>query len=86
MKATNILSLALDSVAAAFTPEVAKRIIELKVDVAAQLRIDELAAKANQGSLSAEEAAEYQSCVTAIDFVSILQAKSQRLLDSTFLS
>jgi hypothetical protein len=83
MNAIQIFDRILDPVTDAFTPEVARRIVELKADAEMQSRLDELAAKSNNGSLTEEEAAEYKSYVDVIDLISVLQAKSQRILNAT---
>jgi hypothetical protein len=70
----------LDSVTECFTPEVAKRLVELRADPRMQARIDELAEKANEGQLTSTEREEYTTYVEAIDFISILQAKARRLI------
>ena len=70
----------LDPVARCFTPEVAQRLADIRPDPRTQARIDELAEKANEGTLAPAEQAEYQGYVEAIDIVSILQAKARRLL------
>lgn len=72
----------LDPVARCFTPEVARLLVELRPDPGTQSRIDELAAKANEGLLSDDEASEYEGYVEAIDVVSILQAKARKRLAS----
>ena len=73
----------LDPVTDAFTPEVARRIVDLKADPEMQSRIDELATKSSDGSLTEEEVAEYKSFVDVIDLISVLQAKSQRVLNAS---
>ncbi len=70
----------LDRVTDCFTPDVAKRLVELRPDPDTQARINDLAAKANDGQLSASEEREYSEFVEAIDLVSILQAKARRIL------
>lgn len=72
----------LEPVARCFTPDVARRLIEIRPDPATQARIDQLADKANQGSLSPSEQSEYQGYIEAIDLVSILQAKARNVLSS----
>jgi hypothetical protein len=64
------------------TPEVARRIVNLRADEATQARLEELAGKCSEGRLSSEEREEYESYVEAIDVVSILQAKARRMLGS----
>lgn len=62
------------------TPEQAEQIVAWQTDESLQDRIAELAAKANDGELSAEEQAEYEGYIQANDFVALLQAKARRLL------
>jgi hypothetical protein len=70
----------LDPVAECFTPEVARRLVGLRADPAMQARVDELAAKANEGRLTAEEHAEYDTYIEAADIIGILQAKARIVL------
>ena len=70
----------LDPVAKCFTSDVARRLVSIRPDPGTQSRIDELAAKANEGTLTPAEQAEYQGYVEAIDIVAILQAKARKLL------
>lgn len=46
-------------------------------------RIEQLADKCTEDQLSPAERAEYQTYVSAIDFLSVLQAKARRLLSGT---
>ena len=77
-----VLERLLSPIGECLTPEVAKKISDLRADTATQARIDELAAKANDGSLSEAESAEYEAFVEAIDLVSVLQEKARGVLDS----
>ena len=43
-------------------------------------RIDELRRKANEGTLTPDEDAEYKNFVESLDIVSIMQAKAKRFL------
>ena len=70
----------LDPVARCLTPDVARQLIELLPDPRTQARIDELASKANKGTLSSAERVEYEDYVEAIDVVSILQSKARKML------
>ena len=45
-----------------------------------QDRIDELAEKCNEGTLSAEERAEYEDYIRVIHFLGIVQAKARAIL------
>jgi hypothetical protein len=60
--------------------ESARRILELRVDPAVQARLDILAEKANEGTLSEAERAEYEAAINAADLISILKLKAQRQL------
>jgi hypothetical protein len=63
-----------------FTPEVARRIVDARLDTATQSRIDELASKANRGTLTDGEREEYAQFVEYIDLVGIIKAKARLLL------
>jgi len=70
----------LDPVAHCFTPEVAKRVVELRADPAVQARIDELADKCNEGTITPEEMAEYDAYIQAMDVVAVLQKQARTLI------
>jgi hypothetical protein len=70
----------LDPVVECFTPEVAKRVAELHADPAVQARIDELAEKCNEGTMTREEMAEYEGYIQAMDVVAVLQKTARALL------
>lgn len=70
----------LDPVARCLTPDVARQLVEIRPDPETQARIDDLAERANDGSLSVAERTEYEGYVEAIDLVSILQAKARKVL------
>lgn len=63
-----------------FTPEVAERLVGLRADPEIEARIEELAAKANEGQLSREERAEYEDYIEAVDLIGILQARARAIL------
>ena len=60
----------------------ALKIVDFHGDENLQLRIEELALKANDGELTEEERAEYQGYAQANKFIAVLQAKARRLLAS----
>jgi hypothetical protein len=61
-----------------FTPEVAKYFAELpKPNPEFQARLDELAEKANEGTLSPEEAKEYDKYVEYMDFIALIRLKAR---------
>ncbi len=74
---TAVLDRMLDPV---ITRELAQQLLAYRADLELQSRIDELAEKCNEGILSPTEREEYEAYVSAISFVSILQAKARRVL------
>ena len=63
-----------------FSEEVAERLLSLRRDSEVEARIEELAAKANEGTLSEDERAEYEEYVEAIDFIGVLQSRARMVL------
>jgi gamma-glutamyl phosphate reductase len=80
MSAISFLDQFLDPLTEALSPEVARRLVELRASAEVQARADELASKANAGTLTAAEEVEYKQFVEAVDIVSIMQAKARRFL------
>jgi hypothetical protein len=70
----------LDPVGRALNPEAARRLVGLRLDAKSQAKIDRLARKCNEGKLKPKERSEYETFVSAIDFVAILQVKARALL------
>ena len=83
MAITSVSERMLQPVTDCLTPEVAHRIIAARLDVETQGRIDELAGKANRGTLTQEEKDEYSQFVEYIDVIGIIKAKAQSLLGRT---
>jgi hypothetical protein len=80
MATANALDRLLDPVTACFTPQVAQRIIDLRLDTELTARIEYLAQRANEGALTAEEDGEYKDYIEGGDMLSLLQAKARRFL------
>lgn len=76
----NVLDRLLNPVRDVLTPEVAQAIADLRADEATQARLDDLAERHHEGQLSAEELAEYQTLVSGINLISVLQAKARSVL------
>ena len=76
----NPLDRILDPVGRALNEEAARKLIALRVDRKTRARIDRLARKCNEGRLSPKERSEYETFVSAINFVAVLQAKARALL------
>jgi hypothetical protein len=70
----------LDPVGRCLTPEVARALVGLRTDEETQARIEELADKSTEGTLTVAERDEYETYVTAIDFLTVLQAKARTVL------
>jgi hypothetical protein len=63
-----------------FTPEVAKRVAELRADPDVQARIEEPADRCNEGTITPDEMAEYDAYIQAMDVVAVLQKKALTLI------
>src|SRR4051812_23693422 len=77
---TEILNNILDPVTDCLTPEVAQKILAVRLDPRVQARLDELAEKANEGLLTDVEREEYALYIEALDLVAIVKAKARAAL------
>ncbi len=59
-----------------FTPELVEHFATLPPDPEFQARLDELGAKANDGTLTDQERSEYATYVEAMDVVALLRVKA----------
>lgn len=80
MSTTNYLDRMLQPVTEAMSPEFANKLVGLRADDELLSHIEILRGKANQGTMTAEEEAEYREFVEAVDVISILQSKARRVL------
>jgi hypothetical protein len=80
MATTTYLNQLLEPVSDAFTIEGARKVVAAKATPELQSHIDELREKANAGTLSPDEDAEYKEFVDALDVLSIIQSKARRFL------
>jgi hypothetical protein len=80
---SQLLDRLLEPVGRCLSEEAARELASLRADAEAQARVSELAEKCNEGTLSAEERAEYESYVMAASIVAILQAKARARLNGT---
>lgn len=62
------------------TPDVARKIAALRATDEVQSRLDELADKSTEGTLTAAERQEYEIYVRAVNFIGVLQAQARKLL------
>jgi hypothetical protein len=77
---THGLATLLDPVVACFTREVAQRVVNLRAAPEVQARVDVLAAKCNEGLLTADEIAEYDASIRAMAVLAVLQQQARALL------
>ena len=61
-------------------PEKAQAVLDFRPDPGLQARIEELAERATEGELSAEERAEYEGYVRANKFIAILLRQARRIV------
>jgi hypothetical protein len=69
-----------DPVSRCLTPEVARRIAELRASPEVQEKMDELAEKSTEGTLTPAERLEYETRVRVINFIGVLQAKARAVI------
>jgi hypothetical protein len=77
---TAVLDLVFDPVTQCLTPDVARRIAALRAPEHVQRRLDELAEKSQDGTLSADEQTQYETWIRAINFLGILQVKARKII------
>lgn len=82
MSTVSYLDRFLEPVAEAFTPELARVLVDLRADAELQVEVEVLREKANMGTLSPDEEVAYQDFVEAVDVISIIQSKARRFLAS----
>ena len=80
---TSALNELLEPVGRCLTPDVARKLIDLRASDAVQKRMERFAAKSTDGTLSENERAEYESLVSAGTFISVLQSKARTLLQES---
>ena len=78
--ATTLLGGLMEPLGRCLTPQSAQEILSVRADEAAQRRVEELAAKCDEGKLTPDEHAEYQLFVEVGDLVALLQAKARSYL------
>jgi len=76
----DLLDRILDPVGRALSPDGARQLLAVRADDDAQSQIDQLADRANQGTLTAEERAEYELLIAASSVIAVLQAKARSVL------
>jgi hypothetical protein len=78
MNTTAILHRVLEPVLRSLPPEAARQIVRAEADEDLQQRVQELAGRANEGTLTSDEQREYEAYVDAGDIVATLQAVARK--------
>jgi hypothetical protein len=76
--ATDAFDRAVAPVIGLLSQDQAAKIADFHADEALQLKIEELARKANEGELTADEQAEYEGYAQANRFLAMFQAQARR--------
>lgn len=76
----SVLDRLLAPVGRILTPEVARNLVQMRATPDVQERVDYLAERANEGQLTPEEQAEYDSVIQGLNVIAILQAQAQTVL------
>jgi len=77
---SNALDQLLEPVGRALPVEFARELVALRAAPEVEAKIQTLAEKCNEGQLTAEERAEYESYVQAIHLIAVLQAEARAVL------
>lgn len=77
----NVIGQMLEPVFRTLPVDAARRIINVQADPQIEQRVEDLARKANEGGLTAPERQEYESYISAANFVATLQAVARRTLN-----
>ena len=72
----------LDPFTQCLDPESARRVIAFEIAPSVQQRVSALAEKANEGDLTEDERADYETLINAADVISILKSKARRQLSN----
>jgi hypothetical protein len=73
----------LEPFGACLTPEVARKLVNLQASESVIAQVEELADKCNEGTLTPDERAEYESYVHINHVMTMLKAKARKFLQST---
>lgn len=82
MDTTSIFHRVLEPILRSLPPKAARQIAHAEADEQLQQRVEDLARKANEGELTADEQRQYQAYIDAGDVVATMQAVARKLLNS----
>lgn len=77
---TALLDELIEPLGRCLTPEVARKIAQLRASPQLDALVQELGQKCNEGQLTAQERADYETIARFIRFISVLQSKARALL------
>ena len=83
MTTTELLQRVLDPITECLTPDAAQKIVDLQADSETQARIDQLADKVNEGTLTDNERADYEKIRATFHVITILQSRARRFLNQS---
>jgi len=81
--ATDLLSSYLEPLAEDLTPQQARKILSIKLTDRLIDRVQQLASRANSGTLTEQERAEYEYYIDVDDALGLLKAKARSLVGNT---
>jgi hypothetical protein len=82
MSSHALLERMVEPIGRVLTPQAAAEILEVRADEETQRRIDELADKCNEGTLTIAESSEYQEFISLFNILTVLQARALTVLDA----
>jgi len=82
ISSTDAFALGIHPILRILSDDQMQQLIEYQGEKPLRLRIDELASKSNEGTLTPSEQAEYEGYVRANKFVATLQAQARKLIGS----
>lgn len=82
MSDTVLLDELLDPFAQCLDAQSAQRVIEFGIAPSVQQKVEMLAERANEGTLTSDELRDYEALINGADFIAILKLKAQRRLNS----
>ncbi len=77
---SSIIDEMLEPFTESLTPESARSLSALKVKPSVQTRVDQLAAKCNEGELTESERKEYETYVQVGNIFALLKAKAKKII------
>jgi hypothetical protein len=83
MTSANLLDRVFTPISRSLTVDVAKEIVQLRADEETQQRVDELAEKNTEATLTPQERDEYAEYVATFNIITMLQARARSVLDGT---